>query len=271
MENYKLITDKKEVEKLLDNFFRTQLNYRLIEALTHLSKGNGCSEEYHSIDFKHELDEYDLSMLHQPMKDRHILVSAFYPVVEEDCAAYISFEEFYEYLEKVIHQVLKKGVPKGFQIFDEIEILRLLRKTKVALGLLSQQEYENEYGVEPEFLIVTDEKEIDLIFYGFFATFPHNELISLLDKLSKRQEVKEKERTFQFLDTDDESQLKSSNVKQVLLTVDYPIVLKTCKIYLNYEEFYLYLEKAINTAMKTVFFNSEWKWNESEIREELKK
>ena len=135
MENYKLITEKKGVERLVDDIFSTPWNSRLVKGLTQLSNGNGYRKEYQSIEFKHELSEYELNMLQQPMPARHILVSASYPAAEEDCEAYISFEDFYKYLEKSIHQVLKRSAPEGFESLDKNEILQLLGEVKIALEI----------------------------------------------------------------------------------------------------------------------------------------
>ena len=135
MERRKLITDKKEVEKVVNNFFSSYLKGRLTRGLTYLSKKHSFGEDYQSFSFKHSLDEYDMSMLQKPMTDRHILVFVDYPAAEEDCEAYISFEDFYEYLEKAIHQVLKRSVPEGFERLDKNEILQLLGEVKIALEI----------------------------------------------------------------------------------------------------------------------------------------
>ena len=272
MEKWKLITDKKEIEQLVDNFIGYLPNNQLIRNLTHLSKGNECRYHCHSFSFKKDFHECEQYMLQQPMTERTILVSASYPAVEEDCEAYVSFEEFYEYLEKSIHKALIRGYlkPEGREPYDKSEIHKLLKKCKVVFGLLSQQEYENEYGVEPEYIIVTDEREIEKRF-RFLTKLRHNKLMEILVSFFMKEDVKKIERnlTIQFLEAKESDHNKES---QVLMTVEYPTVLKSCKIYLSYETFYNHLEKTIygdlGLGNKLDWFRE---WNELEIREVLKK
>lgn len=133
MEERKLITDKKETEKMVNSFFSLPLKSRVITGLTCLSEKQGFGGEFESFLFKHDLDEYDMTFLQQPMTNRHILISFDYPAAEEDCEAYVTFEEFYEYLKKPIKHVLNTA--EGNELFDSLEINQLLEKVKTALEI----------------------------------------------------------------------------------------------------------------------------------------
>jgi len=134
MEQSKLITDKIEIEKLIDGFFGISSNSRLIKELTHLANQEGYSTDYQSLSFKHDINDYDLDTLQQPMTDRHVLVSVAYPM-PEGCEAYVTFEDFYEYIGKSINRILKRGALEKDAPFDEYEILQLLEKIKISLGV----------------------------------------------------------------------------------------------------------------------------------------
>ena len=74
-----------------------------------------------------------MNMLQQPMTDRHILISFDYPAAEEDCEAYVTFEEFYNYLEKSFQRVL--NTVEGNELYDSFQINQLLEKVKMAVEI----------------------------------------------------------------------------------------------------------------------------------------
>lgn len=96
-------TDKKNI--LDDIFFEISLRKSGIEkALEKFSQKEGYIVEGKAICFKEDLDEYDFSQLKIPLDDEHILidVEAAYSSLDGNSQAYMTFPEFYAYLERNI-------------------------------------------------------------------------------------------------------------------------------------------------------------------------
>ena len=55
---------------MVDNYFNSQLKGRITKGLTRLSDKIGVTDDYLFFLFKHDLDEYDMTLLQQPMTDR---------------------------------------------------------------------------------------------------------------------------------------------------------------------------------------------------------
>lgn len=125
----KVLTNRQEIEELAYGFMWIMSNKRMQEALKAFASKIGYSQEYTGFHFKDSLDECDEA--YDKLDDKHILFSIDYPAADEDCEAYLSFEEFYEYIETAINKVLEDG----YEEYDEDEIRRLLKEVKIGLGI----------------------------------------------------------------------------------------------------------------------------------------
>ncbi|MHC5218562.1 ribonuclease toxin immunity protein CdiI [Enterococcus sp. LJL128] len=126
---YTVLTDKKEISQLIYEFFSIFSNEGLQGALKNFTQKKGFGIEYVSFMFNDEIDES--FQAYGVLKDSQVLFSVDQPAATEDCEAYLSFEEFYEYIETAINRVIKDGHEK----YDEPEISRLLGKVKKALDI----------------------------------------------------------------------------------------------------------------------------------------
>lgn len=125
---YKLVNDYEEIEVLLEDIF-TEINMRkrMKEVLHNFSLREGCVFERKAILFKNDLDEYDLSQLKIPLDDDQVLIEidSIASTINEDSQAYLTFKEFYSYLEKNI----------GKYIIQDDEINTLLINVKKGLDV----------------------------------------------------------------------------------------------------------------------------------------
>lgn len=104
--NYVILEDQADKKMILDDIFFEIAHRKLgIEkALKKFSQQEGYIVEGKAICFRGDLDEYELSQLKIPLDDKHILVDveADYSSVTQNSQAYITFKEFYSYLEKYL-------------------------------------------------------------------------------------------------------------------------------------------------------------------------
>ncbi len=125
---YKLVNDYEEIEILLEDIF-TEINMRkrMKDVLQNFSLKEGCVVERKAILFKNDLDENDLAQLKIPLDDYHVLIEidSIASTINEDSQAYLTFEEFYSYLERNI----------GKYIVQEDEKSALLISVKQGLGI----------------------------------------------------------------------------------------------------------------------------------------
>lgn len=128
---YKILTDKQEIEDLAYGFVWIMSNVKLQRALKNFAKKEGFGEEFIGFLFNDEIDESFEA--YGVLKDNQVLFSIDEPAAREDCEAYLTFEDFYNYLETAINRVIKDG--HEHEPYDEPEIKRLLQKVKVGLGL----------------------------------------------------------------------------------------------------------------------------------------
>ncbi|MGX7418095.1 hypothetical protein ACWOFR_04740 [Carnobacterium gallinarum] len=124
---YILITDKNEVDALMLTYFIMVDRSYLKRAFENFSKKEGFGIEFISILFKDDLDEYDHSKLSKPLDDRHVLLTADKPAADENCEAYISFENLYEYLQERVNVVIAEDSS------EKEELLELLLSVKATL------------------------------------------------------------------------------------------------------------------------------------------
>ncbi|MDM5154710.1 hypothetical protein QUF88_12975 [Bacillus sp. DX1.1] len=126
----KLIVDFKEIKVLLDDiFWELTVRNRLIDALKDFKNKEGYDIGGKAILFRDDLDEYDLAHLPKTLDDRHVLidVDAATSSVNEDSQGYLSFEEFYVYLEKRVEKVISS------QPDEKEELTELLLEVKKGL------------------------------------------------------------------------------------------------------------------------------------------
>ncbi|KGR85312.1 hypothetical protein [Lysinibacillus odysseyi] len=125
---YKLVNDYEEIEILLEDIF-TEINMRkrMKDVLQNFSLKEGCVVERKAILFKNDLDENDLAQFKIPLDDYHVLIEidSIASTINEDSQAYLTFEEFYSYLERNI----------GKYIVQEDEKSALLISVKQGLGI----------------------------------------------------------------------------------------------------------------------------------------
>lgn len=104
--NYVILVKQEDKNTILDDiFFEISRRKQGIEkALKKFSHQEGYIVEGKAICFKGDIDEYEFSQLKIPLDDKHILldVEADYSSMNKNSQAYITFKEFYNYLEKNI-------------------------------------------------------------------------------------------------------------------------------------------------------------------------
>ncbi|MHC5218559.1 ribonuclease toxin immunity protein CdiI [Enterococcus sp. LJL128] len=125
----KLITEKKLIDDLMKSYFFVVRNYYFKEALRKFSEKQGFGVGYASILFLDDLDEEDFEIMTQNLDGEHILLDMESPQVDEDCEAYISFTELYNYLDNRVKEVIDE------QPEEREELLDLLKEVKRGLNL----------------------------------------------------------------------------------------------------------------------------------------
>ncbi|MGC6770060.1 hypothetical protein ACYSNR_07260 [Enterococcus sp. LJL128] len=126
----RVINDKSEIEKYVYSFFFCISDIQLQRILSRFARKEGFGEEFMGFLFSDEIDESFHA--YGKLKNNQILFSIDQPAANEDCEAYLSFEEFYKYIETAINRVIQDGYEK----YDELEIRKLLAKVKQALNVL---------------------------------------------------------------------------------------------------------------------------------------
>jgi len=127
-DDYKILTDKNEIQELTTNFIFLQSNKRLLDILhNYFSERKGFSTEFLGFMFKNELEEFDQS--YENMTDNQVLLSADYPAAVEDCEAYLNFDEFYQYFEDGFNKLVNEFPDR----YNELEVRQALEKVKEAL------------------------------------------------------------------------------------------------------------------------------------------
>lgn len=125
---YKIVNDFEEIKVLLkDIFTEISMRKRMKEVLQNFSLKKGCVVERKAICFRADLDEYDLSQLKIPLDNFHVLieVDAIASSINQNSQAYLTFLEFYEYLEKNI---------ENYVVVDS-QISELLLNLKIGLQI----------------------------------------------------------------------------------------------------------------------------------------
>lgn len=137
----KIVTDANKIRKLMDQSFAFTSEDSLEDKLNSLAKKEGIGLEYVEILFNNELDEE--YQCYGELGDDKILFALYSPAVAEDCEAYLTFSQFYEYLENAVSNTLK-GTYFGYNIekrcterrkYNKDKIINLLEKVKKGLGL----------------------------------------------------------------------------------------------------------------------------------------
>ncbi|WP_239256421.1 hypothetical protein [Listeria ilorinensis] len=126
----KLITDKNEIEKLLQDYFVEIKHTKgaLAELLKNYAKKEGYAISEKEIFFEGDLDESDEA--YQVLKDRPLVlldISAQTSSAEEDSEAYLSFDELYLYLKKEVERTIENDISR------QKGLLVLLDKVREAL------------------------------------------------------------------------------------------------------------------------------------------
>ncbi|GGB56525.1 hypothetical protein F3157_10120 [Virgibacillus dakarensis] len=108
---YKLIIDKNEITNLLNDYFFEVSGVRglLPEALKYFGKKEGFGSGGKTILFLNDLDESDEA--YAVLKgDGKVLLSVDEATssADQDCEAYLTFQEFYDYLIKEVQKVSKE-------------------------------------------------------------------------------------------------------------------------------------------------------------------
>ena len=118
------VEDKKTI--LDDIFFEISCRKQGIKrAMQKFSNREGYVVEGKAICFRNDLDEYEFSKLKIPLDEEHILLEADsnYSSIAENSQAYLTFEEFYSYLESNIER------------FEDTDVVALLATVKHGLNL----------------------------------------------------------------------------------------------------------------------------------------
>lgn len=137
----KIITDSKEIQRLMNQSFAFTSENGLKSKLNSLAKKEGIGLEYGEILFNNEVDEQ--YQCYGILGDNRILFALYKPVVMEDCESYLTFDQFYRHLEEAVSNTLegtyfkynieKKSAEKTE--YNKDEIRKLLKKVKEGLGL----------------------------------------------------------------------------------------------------------------------------------------
>ena len=126
---YHILTEPSDKKIILDDMFFEISNRKssIERSLKNFSKEQGYVVEGKGINFQGDLDEYDLSQLPFPLEEHHILIGAEagYSSLGFECEGYMTFSEFYGYLEEIL--------PRYVEMTDEIKDLML--DVKKGLGL----------------------------------------------------------------------------------------------------------------------------------------
>lgn len=136
----KVITNNKEIQKFVEQYFGFMSEEKMEYTLEKFAKKEGIGSECVVFLFNNEVHEaYQIYGL---LGDNRILFAIDYPAAEENCEAYLTFDQFYRCLEETINKVLKKGYreynkEKGYvekKEYNKDKIISLLGKVKKGLG-----------------------------------------------------------------------------------------------------------------------------------------
>lgn len=127
--NYIVLSDKNEIRSLINGFIFISSNEALKKSLINFSNKKGAFTSYIGFNFYDELDDYD--KVGRAINKDTILFTAESPAVEESCEAYLSFDEFYRYLEDGINQMIINYPEK----YNTLEIRDSLKGVKKSFGI----------------------------------------------------------------------------------------------------------------------------------------
>lgn len=119
---YTLITDVKEKEELIDQYFALLGSY-IEDAMDSFSKKVGFRFDAMAILFKESLDEHDDKEELAEIEEGQVLLVAEEPAADIDSKVYLSFKELCNHLKRIIDENYKQN-----EVMQE-----LLRKIKQEL------------------------------------------------------------------------------------------------------------------------------------------
>ena len=128
-DNYRILTNKDEIQELTTGFIFFQSNKGLLETLKNFSEKRGSSIEFVGFLFKNEMDKF--GQAYENLADDQVLLSADYPAASEDCEAYLNFDEFYQYFESGFDSLVKEYPDR----YNEPEIRKALKALRESLGI----------------------------------------------------------------------------------------------------------------------------------------
>lgn len=100
---YTLVTDNQEKEELMKGYFITISGY-MDRAIENFSRKEGFGIEFMTILFKNDLDEFEDKEELQEIEDNQVILFARYPAAPIDEKLYLTFDELYNNIERVVHK-----------------------------------------------------------------------------------------------------------------------------------------------------------------------
>lgn len=100
---YTLVTDNQEKEELMKGYFiliRDHMN----KAIENFIRKEGFGIEFMTILFKNDLDEFEDQEELQEIEENQVVLLAEYPAAPIDEKFYLTFDELYNNIERVVHK-----------------------------------------------------------------------------------------------------------------------------------------------------------------------
>jgi len=128
MSDYLVITDSHKIDELMEVYFYAIGEKNFFKALRNFSNKEGFGVEYTRILFQDDLDDDEEE--YEVLANRKVVVIIEYPIEKQDTEIFLTFEEFYIYLEKQGKKTIKEH--------SELESIKeMLREVKQTLEIVS--------------------------------------------------------------------------------------------------------------------------------------
>ncbi|MBP1047288.1 hypothetical protein I6N96_13475 [Enterococcus sp. BWM-S5] len=100
---YTLVTDNQEKEELMKGYF-ILIRGHMNKAIENFIRKEGFGIEFMTILFKNDLDEFEDKEELQEIEENQVVLLAEYPAAPIDEKFYLTFDELYNNIERVVHK-----------------------------------------------------------------------------------------------------------------------------------------------------------------------